>query len=230
MKESVILHIGLIGGIGLGATEFYHRRLVAGFAARNAPLHLTIAHADVVAETANLLRDDRAAQAAIFAGHTRQLAAAGAECVVIPSVAGHFCIDAFKALSPLPPIDLLDAVADHMAGRGLRRIGVLGTRTVMASRFYGRLPMVDILPPPGAAMDAVHDAYINIALTGEVAPEQRALFDDIGQRLIADHGCEAVMLGGTDLSLVYKTQPPPFPFIHCAAIHVDAIVRQAIGP
>ena len=123
------MHIGLIGGIGLGATEFYHRRLVTSFAARNAPLQLTIAHADVTTETANLLRDDRAAQAAIFAEHTRQLAAAGAKCVVIPSVAGHFCIKEFETLSPLPPVNLLDAVAAHMAGRGLHRIGVLGTRT-----------------------------------------------------------------------------------------------------
>jgi aspartate racemase len=221
------MHIGLIGGIGLGATEYYHRRLVAGFAARNAPLHLTIAHADVETETANLLSDNRAAQAAIFAAHTRQLAAAGAECVVIPSVAGHFCIDEFEALSPLPPVNLLDAVAAYMAPRGLRRIGVMGTRTVMESCFYGRLPSVEIVPPPGAGLDEVHDAYIRVALTGEVGAGQRAFFDSMGHRLIREHGCEAIMLGGTDLSLVYKTEPPPFPFIHCAAIHVDAIVNHA---
>ncbi len=224
------MHIGLIGGIGLGATEFYHRRLVNSFAARNTPLHLTIAHADVTTETAHLLSDNRAAQAAIFAAHARQLAGAGAECVVIPSVAGHFCIAEFTALSPLPPINLLDAVAAHMAGRGFRRVGVLGTRTVMASRFYGRLPAVEILPPPGSAMDEVHEAYITIALTGEVVAAQRALFDAMGRRLIEEHGCEAIMLGGTDLSLVYKTEPPPFPFVHCAAIHVDAIVEAAAGP
>jgi aspartate racemase len=221
------MHIGLIGGIGLGATEFYYRRLVTGFAARNAPLHLTIAHADVTIETANLLNDDRAAQATIFAELTRQLAAAGAECVVIPSVAGHFCIAEFEALSPLPPVNLLDAVAAHVAGRGLRRIGVLGTRTVMASRFYGRLPSVEIVPPGGSDLDVVHDAYINIALTGEVGEEQRALFDDMGHRLMSAQGCEAIMLGGTDLSLVYKTQAPPFPYVHCAAVHVDAIVQHA---
>ena len=221
------MHIGLIGGIGLGATEFYHRRLVAGFAARKAPLHLTIAHADVEVETENLLADNRAAQAAIFAAHTKELAAAGAKCVVIPSVAGHFCIKEFEQLSPLPPVNLLDAVAAHMAGLGLRRIGVIGTRTVMASRFYDRLPNVEIVPPPGTDMDTVHDAYINIALTGEVVPEQRALFDRMGQRLIAEHGCEAIMLGGTDLSLVYKHDKPAFPYIHCAAIHVDAIVQHA---
>ena len=124
-------------------------------------------------------------------------------------------------------VGILDAVAAHMAGRGLHRIGVLGTRTVMASRFYGRLPLVEIIPPDGSDLDDVHDAYISIALTGEVGAKQRALFDHMGRRLLAEHGCEAIMLGGTDLSLVYKTEPPPFPFIHCAAIHVDAIVQHA---
>jgi aspartate racemase len=114
-----------------------------------------------------------------------------------------------------------------MAARGLRRIGVIGSRTVMALRFYGRLPSVEIVPPSGSDLDDVHDAYINIALTGMVGAEQRALFDKIGNRLIADHGCEAIMLGGTDLLLVYKTDAPPFPFVHCAAIHVDAIVQIA---
>jgi aspartate racemase len=221
------MHIGLIGGIGLGATEFYHRRLVAGFAARKTTLNLTIAHADVEVETANLLSDDRAAQAGIFAGHARQLAGAGAECVVIPSVAGHFCIKEFEALSPLPPVNLLDAVAAYVTGRGFRRIGVMGTRTVMASRLYGRLPAVEIVPPGGPDLDEVHESYIRIALTGEVGPGQRAFFDEMGHRLIAEHGCEAVMLGGTDLSLVYRFEPPPFPYVHCAAIHADAIVQHA---
>jgi len=221
------MHIGLIGGIGLGATEFYYRRLVGRFAERRARLQLTIAHADVNTETNNLLRDDRKAQATIFAEHARELAAAGAECVVIPSVAGHFCIQDFEAVSPLPPVNLLDAVAAHMDGLGLRRVGVLGTRTVMASRFYGRLPLVEIVPPRGSDMDAVHDAYIGVALTGQAGPGQRAFFDAMGHRLIAEEHCEAVMLGGTDLSLVYRSEAPPFPYIHCAAIHVDAIVARA---
>jgi hypothetical protein len=36
------MHIGLIGGIGLGATDFYYRRLVSTFARKNATLELTI--------------------------------------------------------------------------------------------------------------------------------------------------------------------------------------------
>lgn len=221
------MHIGLIGGIGLGATEFYHRRLVNKFADLKKPLELTIAHADVAVETENLNNDNRSAQAGIFAEHARHLAAAGAKCVVIPSVAGHFCIKEFEKVTPLPPVNILDAVAAEVAKRGLLRVGVIGTRTVMASRFYGRLAGVEIIPPPGAALDEVHDTYIGIALTGETSDQKRAVFDAVGQRLVKEHSCEAVLLGGTDLSLVYKTEAPQFPYVHCAAVHVDAIVKHA---
>ena len=41
------MHIGLIGGIGPAATEFYYRGLIERHAAAGTKLELTIAHADV---------------------------------------------------------------------------------------------------------------------------------------------------------------------------------------
>src|SRR5437870_10854052 len=128
------MHIGLIGGIGPAATDFYYRRLIAAFADGEAALELTIAHADTATLLKNLAANDKAAQAAIFTRLTRRLVAAGADCVVVTSIAGHFCIDAFKATSPLPPVDMIDEVSRAIAERGLKRIGILGTRTVMESR------------------------------------------------------------------------------------------------
>jgi aspartate racemase len=40
------MHIGLIGGIGPGATDIYYRRLISTFARKSATLELTIVHAD----------------------------------------------------------------------------------------------------------------------------------------------------------------------------------------
>ena len=104
------MQIGLIGGIGPSATDFYYRRLIAAFAARKSPLELTIAHADTPTLVDNLGRNDKAAQAEIFSRLARRLAAAGANCVAITSIAGHFCIDSFKAESPLPAVDMITEV------------------------------------------------------------------------------------------------------------------------
>jgi hypothetical protein len=40
---------------------------------------------------------------------------------------------------------------------------------------------------------------------------------------------EAIMLGGTDLALIFNDQTSDFPLVDCAGIHVEAIVRLAVG-
>jgi aspartate racemase len=138
------MHIGLIGGIGPAATDFYYRRLISSFASKKATLELTIVHADAPTLLNNLASNDTATQAAIFTRLTNRLVLAGAGCVVVTSIAGHFCVDAFKAASPLPVVDMIAEVNQAIAKCGLNRIGILGTRTVMETRFYGGVTSTEI--------------------------------------------------------------------------------------
>jgi aspartate racemase len=223
------MHIGLIGGIGPAATDFYYRRLISAFAEKRTALELTIVHADTPTLLNNLTNNDTAAQAAIFTRLTNRLVSAGADCVVITSIAGHFCIDAFKAASRLPVVDIVAEVDQAIGRRGLKRIGILGTRTVMETRFYGGLSSSEIIPPSGLDLHDVHQAYIAMAASGVVTEAQRMIFTAASHRLLKDQGAQAIMLGGTDLALAFNEQTSDFPLVDCAGIHVDAIVRLAIG-
>jgi aspartate racemase len=176
----------------------------------------------------NLRRNDKAAQVQVFSRLTRRLAAAGANCVAITSIAGHFCIDSFKAESPLPAVDMIAEVNRAMGKTAFSRIGILGTRTVMETRFYGGLTTAAIIPPGGRDLIDVHEAYVAMAASGVVTEAQRSVFNTVSRRLLED-GAQAIMLGGTDLALVYDQQASEFPVIDCASIHVDAIVRLALG-
>jgi len=221
------MHIGLIGGIGPAATDFYYRRLIAAFAARMTSLDLTMVHADTATLLRHLAADDRTGQVAIYSQLTARLQAAGADCVVVTSIAGHFCLSEFEVVSPLPVLNLITAVNDAVVKRGLKRLGILGTRTVMASRLYGRVVGAEVIPPAGADLDAVHDAYVAMAASGVVTEAQRAVFETAARRLLDTAQVEAILLGGTDLALVYREGAAPFPLVDAAALHVDAIVAQA---
>jgi len=221
------MHIGLIGGIGPAATDFYYRRLISTFAKKKATLELTIVHADSPILLSNLAANDAAAQTAIYSRLTNRLVSAGAECVSVTSIAGHFCIDDFRVVSPLPVVDMLVEVSRTIEMRGLKRIGILGTRTVMETRFYGRIASAEIVPPNESDLNDVHHAYVSMAAAGFVTEEQRSIFHAVSHRLL--EGVEAIMLGGTDLALVFNEQTADFPLIDCAAIHVDAIARLAIA-
>jgi aspartate racemase len=182
------MHIGLIGGIGPAATDFYYRRMISTFARMNATLELTIVHADTPTLLSNLARNDAAAQTAIYSRLTNRLVSAGAECVGVTSIAGHFCIDNFKALSPLPVVDMVVEVSRAIEARGLKRIGVLGTRTVIETRFYGRIASAEIVPPNEPDLGDVHQAYISMAPSGLVTAEQRAIFHAVSHRLLGNQG------------------------------------------
>ena len=220
------MHIGLIGGIGPAATDFYYRGLIDRHRAADIPLQCTIAHAEVREMARNLSDGAPARQAAIFAELIGRMKAAGAEAAAVTSMGGHFCINQLLPISPLPLVHGIHAVDAAIKHSGLRKIGVLGTRIVMQSGLYGGVSSAELVAPEGETFGQVGDAYSAMAGIGRVTDEQRDLFFTAGRALMA-RGCEAIMLGGTDLFLAFVGREPPFPLVDCADIHVDAIFARS---
>ena len=220
------MNIGLIGGIGPAATDFYYRGLVDRHAASGIPLECTIVHADVREMSKNLTGGNPGRQAVIFAGLIGRLKAAGARAAAVTSMGGHFCINELLAISPLPLVHGVHAVDAAIEKDGLAKIGVLGTRLVMQTRLYGGVSSAELLAPDGDMFDQVGGAYMAMAQIGRVTPEQRDVFFKSGERLM-QRGAQAIMLGGTDLFLAFQGGKPPFPLVDCADIHVNAIYRTS---
>jgi aspartate racemase len=220
------MHIGLIGGIGPAATDFYYRGLIDRHRTAGVPLECTIAHADVGEMSRNLTGGNPAKQAAIFAELIGRMKKAGAEAAAVTSMGGHFCIDELLPISPLPLVHGIHAVEAAIRKSGRKRIGVMGTRLVMQTRLYGSIASAELIAPDGDRFGQVGDAYSAMAGIGHVTDGQRQLFFTAGHELMA-RGAEAIMLGGTDLFLAFVGQEPPFPLVDCADIHVDAIFERS---
>ncbi|NKB66636.1 MAG: aspartate/glutamate racemase family protein [Candidatus Latescibacteria bacterium] len=226
------MHIGLIGGIGPAATVYYYERIVQAFAAAAQPLHLTIAHTSPLDLSRNVAAGKADLQAAEFNRVADQLAAAGAQRIVITSMGGHFCAKEFAAISPLPLINGPDSVADYLKQHGIKSVGILGTRVVMQTRLYGALKEVDTVAPSGEQLTQVNDDYIAMAIAGSATTDQRQRLLTAGRNLVEQQNAEAILLGGTDLNLVYDGTETdfPVPVLDSAKIHVDAIIHTGLGP
>lgn len=222
------MHIGLVGGIGPAATDYYYRRMFTAFVGKNRSLDLTIVHADISTLLTNLAGNDVQAQVDIYQRLVDRLASAGAECVAIASIAGHFCIDTFKSVSPLPVVDMIDSVRLSIRQSGYQRVGILGTRTVMESRLYGGMEGIDIVPPLGDDLRVVSDSYVALATSGAASDAQRTVFNTACARLIREARVEAIVLAGTDLTAVFDEETSAVPLIDCASLHVQSILRYAI--
>ncbi|MCG8415314.1 MAG: aspartate/glutamate racemase family protein [Pseudomonadales bacterium] len=221
------MHIGMIGGIGPAATVFYYQQLVDGFARRSQALHLTIVNSSAKTLTENLAAGCSQEQAAEFLRVSQQLVGAGADCVVITSMGGHFCLPDFSPLSPLPIIEGPRSVRDHLLQAGISKPGILGTRKVMESALYGQLDELEPVIPLGEELEQANRDYVDMAIAGVATADQRSRLLAAGEKLIREQGAEVVLLGGTDLSIVYD-ETTNIPFIDTAQVHVDAIIKEAL--
>jgi len=226
------MHLGLIGGIGPAATMFYYQGLVRAHVAGNQPLNLTIAHADLRELMRNMTDGASQQQAQSFGRLTERLKSAGADVVAITSIAGHFCIHDFARLSPLPIDSALSALEVEFARRKLRRAGLLGTRSVMASRLYGLsgLSSVELVVPEDDQYNAIHEIYVAMATAGQATQQQRERLFEIGRDLIDKQGAEAVVLGGTDMFLAFGGHDCGYEVIDSAEVHIDALYRLSSQP
>jgi aspartate racemase len=222
------MHIGMIVGIGPAATDYYYRQLIAIMAQAGVDLQLTMTHADTPTLLRHQAENNPSAQVAIYMELAKRLKQCNVEMMAITSIAGHFCIEAFKKISPIPVIDLLETVKNEVDRRGLKKVGLLGTRVVMDSQFYGVLDGVQVLAPK-TMLTQVHDAYVSIASQGVATEEHREVFLKAANALIHEDGCESILLAGTDLALVFnKNADPGFPFLDCAEVHAAAISKHAM--
>jgi aspartate racemase len=220
--------IGLVGGLGVGATVHYYEELAAVIATSDERLDLTISHADlryVLGLVEARAIDDLAAY---LADHIDRLSKAGARLAAIPAVAPHICAAQLKRRIGVPLIDLIDCVREELAGSCAKRLAILGTRFVVESDMYGGLTEYEVVRPDPAAIEFVHANYMRIASTGSIHGADVQGIRQVAQGLVRDRGVEAAVLAGTELSLAFGGADQGFPALDCARVHIDAIAAASM--
>ena len=222
------MHIGLIGGIGPAATEFYYRGLVRASANASVAFEMTIAQADINELFRNLGTGDAEKQAQVFCRHVEQLAGAGAEVAAVTSIAGSFCIRELEKISPLPLSNVLTAVNDELQRRDFSRVGLLGSKMAMETGLYGAISGVELVLPDINDLDTVGREYLAMAIAQYATDEQRDLLFRVGADMCKQGGAEIIVLAGTDLFLAFDGAEPEFKYLDCAALHIEAFSVLAV--
>jgi len=222
--------IGLIGGLGVGASVYYYQELAKAHAARGRVLNLVMAHAHVDHVLGAVQAGDKDGLASYLAGLIGRLQAAGAEFAVIPAVAPHIAIAELIQLSPLPIVNLIDELKRELEARQLRRVALFGTRFAVESRLFGHLGHLDVITPNPAEVDYIHATYLQLVGAGSGLVTQREGLSRLAHKLMERDGVEAVILAGTELALIFDESNTDFPNVNGARLHLDAIIRRATVP
>jgi len=218
--------LGLIGGLGVAATVHYYRELVSEHALRGAVPDLLIAHADVNRTLRDAASGHSLALAQYLAAFIQRLSRAGATIAALPSVTAHICAPELLELSPVPLVSLPAEVLREINQQQFKRVALMGTRFTIDTDMFGQLPGIEVVKPAPAEIDIIHETYVQLAKDGVGSADQFDRLRRIAHTLCDRDGADAIVLAGTDLSLLFNPSNTDFPHIDGASVHIRAIMRR----
>ena len=225
--------LGVVGGTSWVSSEHYYRLLNEGVAGRlggshSAPLTLWSVE---FGEFARMQHDgDWAGVARVLADAAARLVAAGCEGIALAANTTHLVADDVRAvIGDVPFVDLVDLVADAVAGYG--KVGLLGTRFTMGSRLFpDRFATrgVEVVVPDLDAQLRVHEVVYDELTRGVVTDAARADYLAVIDKLVAE-GAEAVVLACTEQGLLLADGDASVPLIDTTRVHCDALIDFMLG-
>jgi aspartate racemase len=166
----------------------------------------------------------------LMATSAERLFMAGAEFVICPDNTIHQAFDHARDRSAIPWLHIADEVAEVASRRGLRKLGVLGTRFLMEGDVYppklGQRGISHELPDE-ASRDAIHRIIFDELVYGQLEGTSRRTLQNIIGRL-QTRGCDGIVLGCTEIPLLIADRDSPLPTLDSTRILARAALRHSM--
>jgi aspartate racemase len=172
-------------------------------------------------------RWDEAAQ--LLLASAEILVRAGADFLISPDNTTHQALDLIRDESPAPWLHIAEEVASVAATRRFQRLGLLGTRYLMEGPVYppklaARGIAYEI--PESDDRERINSIIFNELVCGRFEEKSRRYFQGVIEALGA-RGCDAVILGCTEIPLLIAEADSPLPAIDSTRTLARAALREA---
>lgn len=226
--------IGLLGGMSWESTAHYYAEINQLIKAQLGGLHSAkIAMISVdFAEIEALQRNHEWQKAGdILAQAAQQLAAAGADCLVICTNTMHKVADQIIGAIDIPLLHIVDATGAEIKTAGYQKVALLGTAFTMSEGFYrDRLSQafeVEVLVPNTQDQSTIHHIIYQELCLGQINETSRSQYLNIIDRLV-EQGAQAIILGCTEIGLLVQQSHTRIPLLDTTQLHAAEAVRWAL--
>lgn len=224
-------HIGIVGCSAEGAALCYRTicteapALLGPHAHPEVSLHTPSLHLYVQ----RLDAGDVQGVADLMLASARKLQGAGADFLICPDNTIHQAMHRVEPHSPLPWLHIAREVAQEAVRRGFGRLGILGTHWLLASEVYPeqlRAQGLECVRPTERERLAVGRLIMGELVCGIQHPRQVDYLVGIIGRM-KTQGCDAVVLGCTELPLILDDGNCPLPTLDSTRLLARAALRRA---
>jgi aspartate racemase len=228
---SELHRVGILGGMTWQSTMSYYRLLNEGVHERvggSASAPVTIHSVDFGDIEPRQRAGDWDGQGRILAKAAAALEAGGAEAIALATNTLHLVADDIRAAISVPFIDLVDIVADAVAGYGT--VGLLATNYTMTNDMYPKRFAqhgTAMLVPDAAGREIVHSVIYDELQVGVISEESRAAYRVIIADLI-EQGAEAIVLACTEIGLLIDQSDATVPVLDTTVLHCAVLTDYMI--
>ena len=159
-----------------------------------------------------------------------KLAKAGADFLICPDNTIHHAFELVMPRSPLPWLHIVDEVASVTKERRFRKLAVTGTKYTMEGTVYQtKLPEagIEYLVPKADERARIDRIIFDELVNGIFKQESRTYLQQVIGRM-SHAGCDAVVLGCTELPLIVDDITSPLPTLDSTRILARAALRKAL--
>ena len=225
-------HIGIVGCSFEGAALCYRTLCSEGAQLLGPHAHPEVSmHTHSLADyVACLDRGDWPGVADLMLSSAHKLAAAGADFLICPDNTIHQAMALVQPRAPLPWLHIAEVVADEAAQRGFQRMGITGTRWLVESEVYPdklRARGLAYVRPSADERVEINRILMDELVCGVFKPEAVTYFQRVMARM-KDEGCDAVILGCTEIPLIMNDANSPLPTLDSTRLLARAALRRAV--
>jgi aspartate racemase len=225
-------HIGIVGCSAEGAALCYRTICAEGAALLGAHAHPEVSmHTHSLADYVTCLdRGDWPGVGELMLASANKLATIGADFLICPDNTIHQALPSIEPRSPLPWLHIAEVVAGEAARRGFRCIGLTGTRWLVDSEVYPEklgARGLEYVRPTAAERDETNRIIMDELVYGVCKPAAIACFQRVIGRM-KDTGCDAVVLGRTEIPLIINDANSPLPTLDSTRLLARAALRRAV--
>jgi aspartate racemase len=226
-------HIGIVACSAEGASLCYQTICTEGAQLLGAHAHPEVSmHTPSLAQYMECIyRDDWQGVGELMLASAEKLARIGADFLVCPDNTIHQALPFVQARSPLPWLHIAEVVAAHAAERGFRRVGITGTQWLVQSEVYPQkftAQGLAYLRPSEAERLEINRIIMEELVYGVFKPQAVAYFQQVMKRMKAE-GCDAVVLGCTEIPLLMNDANSPLPTLDSTRLLARAALKRAVS-
>ena len=225
--------IGLIGGMSWESTSLYYKTINEYIKNKLGGLYSAkcILYSVNFEEISRLQKSgDWEKCEEILGDIAKKLETAGADYIVICTNTMHKVVPVMKKYINIPVIHIAEAAYGRIAPKGIKNIGLLGTKYTMQQDFYKSILIdkgLNVIIPDEEDIEFINNVIFNELCCGEINPKSKQKFIEIVEKL-KKKGAEGVILGCTEIVMLISQKDIDIPVFDTTAIHAETAAQMSI--